>query len=63
MSAPSAGALITTFLAPALRCIAALSRAVKRPVDSTTTCTPSLPHGSFDGIALGEHLEGVRRRP
>ena len=46
-----------TFLAPAARCLAASSRAVKKPVDSITTSTPRSPQGSAAGIALGEHLE------
>ena len=58
-SAPSAGALITTLLAPALRWSAALSRAVNSPVDSTTTCTPSFLPRQLGRVALGENLEGV----
>ena len=48
---------MTTFLAPPARCLAALSRSVKKPVDSITTSTPSSPHGSAAGVALGEHLQ------
>jgi hypothetical protein len=44
-----AGAEMITFVAPASRCFAAPSRAVKKPVDSTTTSTPSSLHGSADG--------------
>ncbi len=44
-----AGAEITTFFAPPARCLAAFSRSVKRPVDSSTTSTPSSPHGSTAG--------------
>jgi hypothetical protein len=44
-----AGAEMITFLAPASRCFAAPSRAVKKPVDSTTTSTPSSLQGSADG--------------
>ena len=35
--------------APASRWAAALSRSVKKPVDSTTTSTPSSPQGSSFG--------------
>src|SRR4051794_29424071 len=38
-----------TFLAPASRCAAALSRSVKRPVDSITTSAPTSPHGRLPG--------------
>src|SRR5436190_2233024 len=38
-----------TFLAPAFRCMPALSFVVKSPVHSSTMSTPSAPHGSFDG--------------
>src|SRR3990172_4341741 len=44
-----AGALMMTFLAPALRGAAALSRSVKRPVDSSTMSTPKSFHGSCAG--------------
>src|SRR5580765_4487202 len=44
-----AGAVITTRLAPAVRCFAASSRLVKRPVDSKTTSTPRSFHGSCAG--------------
>ncbi len=46
-----------TFLAPAARCLAASARAVKKPVDSITTSTPSSAQGRAAGIALGEHLD------
>ena len=49
MSGFFAGAVITTFFAPAVRCFAASSRLVKRPVDSNTTSTPSAFHGSCAG--------------
>src|SRR6478735_8165169 len=55
MSGSVAGAEITTLAAPAVRCCDAPSRSVKRPVDSTTTSTST----SFQGIALGEHLQGL----
>ncbi len=42
-----AGALITTFLAPQSRWNFAFSNEVNKPVDSTTTSTPSSFHGSF----------------
>ena len=44
-----AGAVMTTFFAPASRCLAAASRLVKMPVDSNTTSTPSAFHGSCAG--------------
>src|SRR5436190_7743988 len=49
MSGPFAGAVMTTFFAPAARCFAASSRLVKRPVDSNTTSTPRSFHGSCAG--------------
>src|SRR3954469_23138438 len=48
-SAPLAGAEMITFLAPASRWAAALSRSVKRPVDSITTSAPTSPHGRLPG--------------
>ena len=53
-SAPVAGAEMMTNGAPASRWAAALSRSVKKPVDSTTTSTPRSPHGQVLGVALGE---------
>ena len=44
-SAPVAGAEMITRGAPASRWAAALSRSVKKPVDSTTTSTPRSPQG------------------
>ncbi len=38
-----------TFFAPASKCLAASARFVKRPVDSTTTSTPSSPHANCAG--------------
>src|SRR5947208_1452655 len=49
MSSPLAGALITTFWAPASMCFEALSRSVNSPVDSTTISTPSSFHGRLAG--------------
>src|SRR6516164_11099779 len=49
MSAPSAGAEMMTFFAPASRCFAAASRLVKIPVHSSATSTPSSRHGSLAG--------------
>src|SRR5580765_1602875 len=43
------GAEMMTIGAPASRCCAALSLLVNRPVDSTTTSTPSSPHGRAVG--------------
>ena len=48
-SSPLAGAEMTTFLAPALRCFPAESASVKMPDDSMTTSTPRSPHGSDAG--------------
>ena len=49
-SAPDAGAETITLGAPASRWEAALSRAVKNPVDSTTTSTPKSPQGRSAGL-------------
>src|SRR5215831_6676611 len=43
MSSPLAGAEMITFRAPAVRCAAAASREVNRPVDSITTSMPRSP--------------------
>ena len=51
-----AGAVMMTFLAPAARCFAALSRSVKRPVDSKTTSTPRSFHGRAPGSRLDSTL-------
>ena len=48
-SGPFAGAVMTTFFAPAAICFAAPSRLVKMPVDSNTTSTPSAFQGSCAG--------------
>ena len=52
MSSSFAGAEMTTFRAPASRCLLAPARSVKRPVDSTTIWTPR----SFQGRAAGSLL-------
>ena len=44
-SSPRAGAEMMTFLAPPVRCPAALAASVKMPVDSTTMSTPKSPQG------------------
>ena len=44
------GALMTTRLAPAARCLLAPSKSVNRPVDSTTYSAPTLPQGSSAGL-------------
>ena len=49
MSAPLAGAEMTTFLAPASIWARALSASVKNPVDSSTTSTPKSPQGRLAG--------------
>src|SRR3954463_5647090 len=56
MSSPFAGAEITTFLAPAARCLDALSLSVKRPVLSSTNSTPRSFHGSFSGSLIADTL-------
>ena len=55
MSVP-AGADITTFLAPALRCLLASSRLAKNPVHSMTTSTPRSPQGSCSGSLWAKTL-------
>src|SRR5207247_1750512 len=52
MSSPLAGALMTTFFAPASMCAFALSASVKIPVDSRTMSTPIAPHGRAAGGPL-----------
>src|SRR5262245_52591261 len=56
MSGPFAGAVITTFLAPAARCFAASSRLVNNPVDSNTTSTPRSFHGNCAGSRMDRTL-------
>ena len=56
-SSPVAGAEMTTFFAPASRCLAAPSRLVKMPVDSTTTSTPRSFHGSSAGSRTARPLK------
>jgi len=46
---PLAGAVMTTFLAPAVRCPLAFSTSVNRPVDSITTSTPNSFQGNWEG--------------
>ena len=52
MSSSLAGAEMMTFFAPASRCLAASSRLVKKPVDSSTTSTPRSPQPSAAGSLL-----------
>ncbi len=59
MSSPVAGAEITTFFAPASRCLAAASRLVKIPVDSITTSTPRSFHGNVAGSRTANPLNGL----
>ena len=49
MSSSLAGALMMTFLAPAVMWAPALSASVKMPVLSRTMSTPRSPHGSLAG--------------
>src|SRR5262245_647839 len=51
-----AGAVMTTFFAPAARCLAAESRSVNRPVDSNTTSTPRSFHGNCAGSRIDRTL-------
>src|SRR3989441_13335091 len=60
MSSPLAGAEITTFFAPAARCLSASGRSVNRPVLSSTRSTPSAFHGSFSGSLIADTLMGMR---
>src|SRR6266536_2421138 len=58
-SSPLAGAEMITLRAPASRCWAALSRSVKRPVDSITMSTPRSPQPSLEGSRSAEALIGL----
>src|SRR6185503_8735623 len=49
-SAPDAGALMITFLAPASRWAWALPGSRNLPVDSSTMSTPRSPHGKAEGL-------------
>src|SRR4051794_37621435 len=60
MSGSVAGAEITTFFAPASRCLAASSRLVKKPVDSSTTSAPRSRHGR---AARSRSARALRRAP
>src|SRR3989304_3778478 len=67
MSSPLPGALITTFFAPPCRWPRAFSAWVKRPVDSSTSSTPTWPHGMADGprlslVPVGGLAEVAHRR-
>ncbi len=60
MSSPFAGALMITFLAPAVMWPLAFSASVKRPVDSMTRSTPSAFQGEGGGALLhGQALDLV----
>ena len=54
------GAEISTALAPASRCAAAFSRAVKIPVHSSATSMPRSAQGKPRRVALAEHLDRPR---
>src|SRR5258706_4946612 len=57
MSSPLAGAVMSTFFAPAVMWPLAFSASVNRPVDSTTRSTPSAFHGNAAGPSRTErHL-------
>src|SRR5713226_3868499 len=56
ISGSLAGAVITTFLAPACRCLVVVALSRKTPVDSTTMSTPS----SLQGRAAGSLAEQTR---
>src|SRR5262249_55872673 len=49
-----AGAVMITFLAPAVMCLLAVAVSRKIPVDSTTTSTPSSFHGSAAGSLIAQ---------
>src|SRR5438034_574820 len=59
MSSPLAGAEMTTFFAPAARCLSASGRSVNRPVLSSTRSTPNAFHGSFSGSLIADTLIGL----
>src|SRR5713101_1365072 len=59
MSGSLAGAVITTFLAPAWRCLVVVALSRKTPVDSTTIPTPISPHGRVAG-SLAEQTRTSR---
>src|SRR5882672_4604272 len=59
MSGSLAGAVITTFLAPACRCFEVMARSRKTPVDSTTIPTPISPQGRVAG-SLAEQTRTSR---
>src|SRR2546426_8739508 len=59
MSSPLAGAEMTTFFAPAARCLSASGRSVNRPVLSSTRSTPNAFHGSFSGSLIADTLMGL----
>src|SRR5712664_1559666 len=59
MSSPLAGAEITTFFAPAVKCLDALSLSVNRPVLSSTSSTPRSFQGSFSGSLRADTLIGL----
>ena len=54
-----AGAEMTTFFAPASRCLAAPSRLVKMPVDSTHDVDAEVLPRQLGGVAHGEPLEAL----
>src|SRR6267154_1745687 len=57
MSSPLAGAVMSTFFAPASRWPLAFAASVNNPVDSTTRSTPSAFHGKAAGPSLtARHL-------
>ncbi len=61
MSSFLAGAEMTTFLAPRVEVRLGLLPSVKKPVDSTTTSTPSSPQGRFAGSRSESTLTAGRR--
>jgi len=58
-SSSVAGAEMSTFLAPASRCLRASAAFVKKPVDSMTMSTPRSPHGRFAGSRSAKALIGL----
>src|SRR5919106_126161 len=69
MSSPLAGALMTTFSAPASRCFEALSRSVNSPVDSTTVSasvmsfTPTKSRFAPCSLAARKKFRPIRPNP
>ena len=59
MSGSVAGAEMTTFFGAGVEVLLRAVALVKKPVDSSTTSTPSSPQGSCGRVALGQRLQLV----